>query len=135
MTVGDGILWSTILVLFGFAAVEPSVPLLSFVFLVALGIDYNIFLMSRIHEEAARLGTQEGTRRGLATTGGVITSAGLASRCASASAPPPASRAAGPASAHNRRRNSASALAMSTPAAADGQGSGAQGAGDEVGMG
>ncbi len=64
-------------VVFGFAAVEPSVPMLSFVFLVALGIDYNIFLVSRIHEEADAHGTQEGTRRGLAMTGGVITSAGL----------------------------------------------------------
>jgi RND superfamily putative drug exporter len=62
---------------FGFAAVEPSVPLLGFVFLVALGIDYNIFLMSRVHEETARFGTRVGMVRGLAVTGGVITSAGL----------------------------------------------------------
>lgn len=62
---------------FGYAAIEPSIPILSFVFLVALGIDYNIFLVSRIHEEAAEIGTRAGIRRGLATTGGVITSAGL----------------------------------------------------------
>ncbi|HEY8447274.1 MAG TPA: MMPL family transporter [Thermomicrobiales bacterium] len=63
--------------IFGFAAVEGSVPLLGFVFLVALGIDYNIFLMSRVHEESARLGTRSGMLKGLAVTGGVITSAGL----------------------------------------------------------
>jgi RND superfamily putative drug exporter len=62
---------------FGFAGLDPSMPLLGFVFLVALGIDYNIFLMSRVHEEAAHLGTHEGMLRGLAVTGGVITSAGL----------------------------------------------------------
>ena len=43
---------------FDFAAVEGSIPLLSFVFLVALGVDYNIFLMSRVHEESAQLGTR-----------------------------------------------------------------------------
>ncbi len=63
--------------LFGFGAVDPTVPMLGFVFLVALGIDYNIFLVSRIHEEAYAHGTREGTLRGLAATGGVITSAGL----------------------------------------------------------
>lgn len=62
---------------FGFAAVEASIPLLGFVFLVALGIDYNIFLMSRVHEESARLGTRRGMLKGLAVTGGVITSAGM----------------------------------------------------------
>jgi len=63
--------------LFGFGGIEPSVPLLGFVFLVALGIDYNIFLMSRVHEEANLLGTRRGMLRGLSVTGGVITSAGL----------------------------------------------------------
>jgi RND superfamily putative drug exporter len=62
---------------FGFAAVEGSIPLLGFVFLVALGVDYNIFLMSRVHEEAKHLGTRQGMLKGLAVTGGVITSAGL----------------------------------------------------------
>ncbi len=61
----------------GFAGLEPSVPLIGFLFLVALGVDYSIFLMTRVREEAARHGTVEGTKRGLAVTGGVITSAGL----------------------------------------------------------
>jgi putative drug exporter of the RND superfamily len=62
---------------FGFAGSDVSVPLYAFIFLVALGIDYNIFLMTRVREESARLGTHEGTLRALAATGGVITSAGL----------------------------------------------------------
>lgn len=62
---------------FGFEGVDHSVPLLGFLFLVALGVDYNIFLMSRAREEAARHGTRTGTLRALSTTGGVITSAGL----------------------------------------------------------
>lgn len=62
---------------FGFGGMDPSVPLLGFVFLVALGIDYNIFLMGRVHEEAATLGTRAGMLKGLAVTGGVITSAGI----------------------------------------------------------
>ena len=61
----------------GFEGADPSLPLLAFIFLVALGIDYNIFLMSRVREESERLGTREGTLRGLAVTGGVITSAGI----------------------------------------------------------
>ena len=61
----------------GFAGADPSLPLFTFVFLVALGIDYNIFLMTRIREETARVGTRQGALTGLATTGGVITSAGL----------------------------------------------------------
>lgn len=56
---------------------DPSVPLYAFVFLVALGVDYNIFLMSRVREESQRHGTVEGIRRGLSVTGGVITSAGV----------------------------------------------------------
>jgi putative drug exporter of the RND superfamily len=62
---------------FGFAAADSSFPLFVFVFLVALGIDYNIFLMTRIREEAQRSGPRPGTLAGLAATGGVITSAGL----------------------------------------------------------
>jgi RND superfamily putative drug exporter len=62
---------------FGFAGADPSFPLFAFVFLVALGIDYNIFLMTRVREEAQRHGTRAGTLRGLAVTGGVITSAGV----------------------------------------------------------
>ena len=63
--------------IFDFPGADPSVPLFGFVFLVALGIDYNIFLMTRVREETARIGTRDGTRRGLAVTGGVITSAGV----------------------------------------------------------
>jgi putative drug exporter of the RND superfamily len=62
---------------FGFAGADTSVPLLVFVFLVALGIDYNIFLMTRIREESIRSGTWRGALAGLGATGGVITSAGL----------------------------------------------------------
>ncbi|GAA1055699.1 membrane protein [Agromyces luteolus] len=62
---------------FGFSGADPSVPLFGFVFLVALGVDYNIFLMTRVREETARHGTREGILRGLRLTGGVITSAGL----------------------------------------------------------
>ena len=60
-----------------FPGADPAVPLYGFVFLVALGIDYNIFLMTRVREETLRHGTAEGVTRGLAVTGGVITSAGL----------------------------------------------------------
>ncbi|MFE1260414.1 MMPL family transporter [Streptomyces albogriseolus] len=63
--------------LFGFSGTDASVPLYGFVFLVALGVDYNIFLMSRVREEALTHGTRKGVLRGLTTTGGVITSAGV----------------------------------------------------------
>jgi RND superfamily putative drug exporter len=62
---------------FGFPGINPSLPLLTFVFLVALGIDYNIFLMARVREETLEHGTRIGTLRGLAVTGAVITSAGI----------------------------------------------------------
>lgn len=62
---------------FGFPGADASVPLFGFVFLVALGIDYNIFLMTRAREEALQIGTRPGMLRGLAVTGGVITSAGI----------------------------------------------------------
>ena len=62
---------------FHFPGADPSVPLFAFVFLVALGVDYNIFLMSRVREESQLSGTREGTLRGLRATGGVITSAGV----------------------------------------------------------
>jgi putative drug exporter of the RND superfamily len=62
---------------FDFAGADPSLPLFVFVFLVALGIDYNIFLMSRVREETVTRGTREGSLVALAATGGVITSAGL----------------------------------------------------------
>jgi RND superfamily putative drug exporter len=64
-------------VIFGFPGSDPSLPLFAFVFLVALGIDYNIFLMARVREETLRHGTRDGMLRGLAVTGGVITSAGI----------------------------------------------------------
>lgn len=61
----------------GFSGTDASVPLYGFVFLVALGVDYNIFLMSRVREESLQHGTRQGVLRGLTTTGGVITSAGV----------------------------------------------------------
>ncbi|SDS12047.1 MMPL family transporter [Microbacterium paraoxydans] len=63
--------------IFDFPGADPAVPLYGFVFLVALGIDYNIFLMTRVREESKQHGTREGILRGLSITGGVITSAGL----------------------------------------------------------
>ncbi|CAM5276384.1 MMPL family transporter [Streptomyces pilosus] len=71
---GSVFVFDTIL---GFKGVDYSVPLLAFLFLVALGVDYNIFLASRAREETVRLGTKEGMLRALSATGGVITSAGL----------------------------------------------------------
>jgi RND superfamily putative drug exporter len=62
---------------FGFPGSDPSLLLFAFIFLVALGVDYNIFLMARVREEARRYGTRPGMLRGLAVTGGVITSAGI----------------------------------------------------------
>jgi RND superfamily putative drug exporter len=62
---------------FHFPGMDPATPLLAFVFLVALGVDYSIFLMSRTREESLRYGTRAGVRRSLAVTGGVITSAGI----------------------------------------------------------
>jgi len=62
---------------FGFEGADASVPLFGFVFLVALGVDYNIFLMTRVREESLRIGTRPGILRGLGVTGGVITSAGV----------------------------------------------------------
>ncbi|SFO92328.1 MMPL family protein [Actinomadura madurae] len=60
--------------LFGFTGTDASVPLYGFVFLVALGVDYNIFLMSRVREESHRHGVRRGVLLGLTSTGGVITS-------------------------------------------------------------
>ena len=62
---------------FGFAGEGPEFPLFVFVFLVALGIDYNIFLMTRVREEATVHGTRKGSLIALSATGGVITSAGI----------------------------------------------------------
>lgn len=63
--------------IWNFPGADPSVVLYSFVFLVALGIDYNIFLMTRVREESLKLGTRAGVIKGLVVTGGVITSAGV----------------------------------------------------------
>jgi len=62
---------------FDFPGADPAVPLFGFVFLVALGIDYSIFLMTRVREESLRIGTRAGILAGLSVTGGVITSAGI----------------------------------------------------------
>ena len=62
---------------FDFAGADAGFPLFAFVFLVALGIDYNIFLMTRVREETATHGTRRGSLIALSSTGGVITSAGL----------------------------------------------------------
>jgi RND superfamily putative drug exporter len=63
--------------IFGFHQADASSPLYLFVFLVALGIDYNIFLMSRVREEALNIPTRDAIRKGVAVTGGVISSAGV----------------------------------------------------------
>jgi RND superfamily putative drug exporter len=63
--------------LFDYAGEDPAFPLFTFVFLVALGIDYNIFLTTRVREESFRQGTRQGALTALAATGPVITSAGL----------------------------------------------------------
>jgi RND superfamily putative drug exporter len=62
---------------FGFAGGDNSFPLFAFIFLVALGIDYNIFLMTRVREEAGKVGTRAGVIKGVTVTGAVITSAGI----------------------------------------------------------
>jgi RND superfamily putative drug exporter len=62
---------------FGADGLAFDLELMAFIFLVALGVDYNIFLMTRAREEAAARGTREGVLAALAGTGGVITGAGL----------------------------------------------------------
>jgi putative drug exporter of the RND superfamily len=64
-------------VIFGFPGSDPSLPLFAFIFLVALGVDYNIFLISRAREETIQHGSRQGILRALAVTGAVITSAGI----------------------------------------------------------
>ncbi len=64
-------------VFFGFPGSDPSLPLFAFVFLVALGVDYNIFLIARAREETEKHGSEQGILRALAVTGGVISSAGI----------------------------------------------------------
>ena len=63
--------------IFGFAGGDNSFPLFAFIFLVALGIDYNIFLMTRVREESGKIGTRAGIIKGVTVTGAVITSAGI----------------------------------------------------------
>ena len=72
-----GIAWWVFTGPLGFSALDVGVPLLAFLFLVALGVDYNIFLVARAREEAAAHGAREGMLRALTATGGVITSAGI----------------------------------------------------------
>jgi RND superfamily putative drug exporter len=72
-----GAAWLVFVNLLGFPALDLSVFLYSFLFLVALGVDYNIFLVTRAKEEAAKLGTRQGMIKALSSTGGVITSAGV----------------------------------------------------------
>ncbi|GIH14366.1 MMPL family transporter [Rugosimonospora africana] len=69
----SSLLWRAL----GFSGIEAQLPLYIFVFLVALGVDYNIFLVARIREVGRRAGIREGTLRGLSVTGGVITAAGV----------------------------------------------------------
>lgn len=72
-----GISWWLFTGPLGFEALDSGVPLLAFLFLVALGVDYNIFLVTRAREEAAEHGSRQGMLRALTATGGVITSAGI----------------------------------------------------------
>jgi putative drug exporter of the RND superfamily len=72
-----GASWLLFESVFGFPAIDTNVVLFSFLFLVALGVDYNIFLVTRAREEAVKFGTRTGMVRALASTGGVITSAGI----------------------------------------------------------
>ncbi len=72
-----GVGYFTFDVLFGFPGSDPSLPLFAFVFLVALGVDYNIFLIARAREETEKHGSEQGILRALAVTGAVITSAGI----------------------------------------------------------
>lgn len=72
-----GASWLLFQSVFGFPAIDTNVVLFSFLFLVALGVDYNIFLVTRAREEALLHGTRTGMIRALAATGGVITSAGI----------------------------------------------------------
>ncbi len=72
-----GLSWVLFTKVIGFDRLDDSTPLLAFVFLVALGIDYNIFLVGRAVEEAKKHGAREAMIRSLASTGGVITSAGI----------------------------------------------------------
>jgi RND superfamily putative drug exporter len=72
-----GVSWWIFTKIFNFSALDVGTPLYAFLFLVALGVDYNIFLVTRAREETPAHGSREGMLRALAATGGVITSAGI----------------------------------------------------------
>jgi RND superfamily putative drug exporter len=72
-----GVTAAIVVPLINLPGIDPTVPILTFVFLVALGTDYNIFLLTRIREEVVRTGSTAGVRAGVASTGGVLTSAGV----------------------------------------------------------
>jgi RND superfamily putative drug exporter len=72
-----GLAWFVFRYAFGYPAMDVQVMLIGFLFLVALGVDYNTFLVSRIRQEAVRHGHRAGVLRGLSVTGGVISSAGI----------------------------------------------------------
>ena len=72
-----GASWLSFQYVYGFPALDLTVLILAFLFLVALGVDYSIFLVTRAQEEARLLGTRAGMRKALGATGGVITSAGV----------------------------------------------------------
>lgn len=72
-----GAAWLIVTQVLGYSALDETAPLFAFLFLVALGVDYNIFLVTRAREEAGEHGTREGMLRALGATGGVITSAGI----------------------------------------------------------
>ena len=72
-----GASWLIFQFVFGFPALDLTVLILAFLFLVALGVDYSIFLVTRAQEEARTIGTRAGMRKALGATGGVITSAGI----------------------------------------------------------
>ncbi len=72
-----GLSWVLFTTVFGFSGLDAGVPLLAFLFLVALGVDYNIFLITRALEETKVVGARAGILRALSATGGVITSAGI----------------------------------------------------------
>lgn len=72
-----GASWLVVTQIMGYSALDETAPLFAFLFLVALGVDYNIFLVTRAREEAGEHGTRDGMLRALGATGGVITSAGI----------------------------------------------------------
>jgi RND superfamily putative drug exporter len=94
----SNLLWRNVL---GYAGIEAQLPLYVFVFLVALGVDYNIFLSARVREEARDIGTRRGTLRGLSVTGGV---AHHSTRVRSTESDGPMSHAPGPQLGYDRHK-------------------------------